>query len=149
MKENLIMACIDKRYQKSAVRTYNSTAQTVTADLTQLNLLGSTCTDTGCSLTANGNNIQINNSGLYYLEADVTFTPTAAGAIIVQMYNGSNAIPCAIATDTAEADNIVNMHVETVLCLNSCCACRPQINVKTSGVAGSVNFVGVTAFRLA
>jgi hypothetical protein len=140
---------MDRKYQKSAVRIYNSSAQTVTDALTQLTLLGSTCTNTGCSLNVQSNSINVRNSGLYYISGDITFTPTAAGDLVFQLYNSSEALPCAIATFTTTADSIVTLHVETTLCLNSCCAVQPSLNLRVSGVAGDVNWLGMSVVRLA
>lgn len=142
------MSCC-KQYQKSAVETYNSTTQTVTADLTPLVLLGSQCTDNGCSISVDGTGITINNSGLYYIGADVTFTPTATGTEIIQLYKDNVPLPCSIAQDTSEADNSFTIHIETVLNVATCCAIQPTFTIQASGVAGGVNFVSVTAFKLA
>jgi hypothetical protein len=142
------MSC-NKQYQKSAIETYNSTTQTLTEDLTPLVLLGSQCTDNGCSISVDGSGVTINNTGLYYIGVDVTFTPTAGGVEIIQLYKDNVALPCSIAQDTVEADSIVMFHIETVLNVATCCAIHPTFTVQASGVAGGVNFVSVTAFKLA
>jgi hypothetical protein len=139
----------NRKYQKSALRTYNASTQTVTASTTPLALLGSQCTDTGCAISASGTNITINKSGLYYLSADVTFTPTAAGTEIIQMYKDGVVLPCAIAQATTVADGTITAHIETVLVIASCCAVQPVFTIQASGVAGTVNWIGTTAVKLA
>lgn len=90
-----------------------------------------------------------NNNGLYRISYDVTSTPGAAGAQIVQLYSGASAMPCAIATDTVAADGIITQHVETVVRLSVCCASQPVISAQISGVAGTVNHVCASVVKLA
>ncbi len=125
----------------ASARVYNATTQTVTEDLTQLVLLGTACAKPNCVLTLNTSDITVNCKGRYRLYADVTFTPTAAGTSVIQLYNGSTALPCAIATESAETGNIFTVHLETTLDFCPCCNVTPAINVRTSGVAGGVNYV--------
>lgn len=134
---------------KSAVRAYNATAQPVVAAGTRLAILGQTCTDTGCALTAGTNAVTVNAKGLYYFSADVTLTSTAAGVAIVQLYNGTTALPCAISQQSVAIGGIATLHVETELYLNPCCNVAPQINIQASGVAATVNWVGMTAEKRA
>lgn len=136
-------------YQKSAVRTYNSTPQTIaTADPTQLTLLGSTCTDTGCSIKAQPAAMQILNRGLYYMAADVTYTGGGAGTTVIQLYNGETPLPCAIAQESTGAGFVYTIHLETVLPLVRCAALTPSINLRISGVAGNVvDWVGMSIIR--
>ena len=77
---------MNNQYAKSCIRVYNNTAQAFTAALTPLNLEGTPVVNSGCSLTLNTASIRVNKSGLYHLAADVTYTPTAAGVVILQLY---------------------------------------------------------------
>lgn len=134
--------------QKSAVRTYNNSAQAVSAVATQLTLNGTAITRTGCSITPDGNILRINNGGLYFLAADVTITPTEAGTVTVQMYINGVAMPDAIAQEVVAANGTTTLHVETSRLLAACpCATKPTIAVWISGAAGSVSWVGATAIR--
>lgn len=90
-----------------------------------------------------------NKSGLYHLSADVTYTPTAAGVAILQLYKDGVALPCAIAQQTVAAGNVYTNHIETDLCLTTCCVNRPVITLDISGVAGTVNHTCVGAVKLA
>lgn len=136
-------------YAKSCVRVYNNTPQVVTADATPLVLEGVPVVYSGCSLTLNTGSITVEKSGLYHLSADVTVTPGAAGALIVQLYRDGVALPCAISTDAVLADSPITVHVETDLIINTCCISQPVITVVTRGVAGTVNHVCAGALKLA
>ena len=144
------MSCNCKNaYQKSAQTAYNNAAQAYVADGTNVSVLGNLITDTGVSITTQTGGFRVNNGGLFRISYDVTSTPAAAGAQILQLYNGSTAMPCAIATDTVTADGIVTQHVETVLRLATCCALHPTISARISGVAGTINHVCASVVKLA
>lgn len=142
------MSC-KNQYAKSCIRVYNPVSQTVTATATPITLAGTPVVDSGCSLTLNPASIRVNKSGLYRFSADVIFNPTAAGTLVVQLYQDGIAIPSAIASDTAETGNLVPIHIETDLCLNVCRVNCPVIALVTSGVAGSVTNVSFGALKLA
>lgn len=140
---------MNNQYAKSCVRVYNNSDQAFTAALTPLNLEGTPVVNNGCSLTLNTDNIRVNRSGLYHLSADVTYTPTAAGVAIIQLYKDGMALPCAIAQQTVTAGTVYTDHIETDLCLNTCCVNRPLITLNISGVAGTVNHICAGAVKLA
>lgn len=144
------MACNNcKCWQKSAQAAYNDAAQAYVAAGTQISILGDLVTDTGESITSTSGGFRINNGGLFRISFDVTSTPTAAGAQVLQLYNGSTAMPCAVSTVTTTAAGIVTQHVETVIRLATCCAIQPTISAHISGVAGTINHVGANAVKLA
>lgn len=136
-------------YQKSSQTAYNDSAQAYTADGTTVNILGNLITDTGVSITTNTGGFKINNGGLFRVSYDVTSTPSAAGTQIVQLYNGSTAMPCATSTVTTTAEGIITQHVETVVRIATCCAIQPTISARISGVAGTVSHVYASALKLA
>ncbi len=136
-------------YQKSAQAAYNNAEQSYVAAGTNINVLGNLITDTGVSISTQTGGFRINNGGLFRISYDVTSTPAAAGAQVIQLYNGSSAMPCAIATDTVAADGIITQHVETVIRLATCCAMQPVISARISGVAGTINHVCASIVKLA
>lgn len=140
---------MNNQYAKSCIRVYNNSAQDFTAALTPLNLEGTPVVQSGCSMTLNTTSIQVNRSGLYHLSADVTYTPTAAGVAIIQLYKDEVALPCAIAQHTVVAGSVYTDHIETDLCLATCCVNRPLITLDISGVAGTVNHTCVGMVKLA
>lgn len=144
------MSCNCKNaYQKSAQAAYNNAEQAYVAAGTNINVLGNLITDTGVSISTQTGGFRINNGGLFRVSYDVTSTPAAAGAQVIQLYNGSSAMPCAIATDTVAADGIITQHVETVIRLATCCAMQPVISARISGVVGTINHVCASVVKLA
>ncbi len=137
------------QYAKSCIRVYNNASQAFTAALTPLNIEGTPVVESGCSLHLNTANIRVNKSGLYHLSADVTYTATAAGTVVVQLYKDGVALPCAISQQTVTANGVYTAHVETDLCLNTCCVNHPLITLGISGVAGTVSHTCVGAVKLA
>ena len=101
------------------------------------------------SISTQTGGFRINNGGLFRVSYDVTSTPAASGAQVIQLYNGSSAMPCAIATDTVAADGIITQHIETVIRLATCCAMQPTISARISGVAGTINHVCASVVKLA
>lgn len=140
---------MDNQYAKSCIRAYNNSPQAFTAALTPLNIEGTPVVKSGCSLSLNMASIRVNRSGLYHLSADVTYTPTAAGVAIIQLYKDGVALPCAISQQTVTADTIYTSHIETDLCINTCCVNHPLITLDISGVAGTVNHTCVGMVKLA
>lgn len=136
-------------YQKSAQAAYNNAEQAYVAAGTNINVLGNLITDTGVSISTQTGGFRINNGGLFRVSYDVTSTPAAAGAQVIQLYNGSSAMPCAIATDTVAADGVITQHIETVIRLATCCAMQPVISARISGVAGTINHVCASVVKLA
>ena len=136
-------------YQKSAQAVYNNAEQAYVAAGTNINVLGNLITDAGVSISTQTGGFRINNGGLFRVSYDVTSTPAAAGAQVIQLYNGSSAMPCAIATDTVAADGVITQHIETVIRLATCCAMQPTISARISGVAGTINHVCASAVKLA
>ena len=129
------MSCNCKNvHQKSAQAAYNAALQTYTAEGTTINVLGTQITDTGCSITTQSGGFRINAGGLFRVSYDVTSTPGAAGAQVLQLYNGSTPMPCA---------------VTTVVRLATCCAIQPVISARLSGAAGTVSHVCASAVKLA
>lgn len=144
------MSCNCKNaYQKSAQAAYNNAEQAYVAAGTNINVLGNLITDTGVSISTQTGGFRINNGGLFRVSYDVTSTPAAAGEQVIQLYNGSSAMPCAIATDTVAADGVITQHIETVIRLATCCAMQPTISARISGVAGTINHVCASAVKLA
>ncbi len=146
------MACncnVKNIHYKSAQTAYNNADQTFAAAGSQVAILGNLGMDTGCAITTQSGGFRVNARGMYRISYDVTYTATAAGTGIVQLYRDSVALPCAIAQDTVTAAGVKTAHVETVISLNSCPSVNPVISAQISGVAGVVNHVCASAVKLA
>lgn len=146
------MACncnVKNIHYKSAQTAYNNADQTFAAAGSQVAILGNLGTDTGCAITTQSGGFRVNARGMYRISYDVTYTATAAGTGIVQLYRDSVALPCAIAQDTVTAAGVKTAHVETVISLTSCPSVNPVISAQISGVAGVVNHVCASMVKLA
>ena len=144
------MSCNCKNaYQKSAQTAYNSAEQAYNADGVTIAILGNLATDTGVSISTQTSGFRVYNGGLYRISYDVTSTPAAAGAQVLQLYNSASPMPCAVVTDTVTAEGVITQHVETVVRLATCCAVQPSISARISGVAGTINHVCASATKLA
>ena len=145
------MACnnLKNRNYKSVVTAYNNTTQAYTAAGTQLNILGNTALDAGCSIDVQGGGFKINHSGTYRIAFDVTSVSTDAGIQTLQMYNNTIAMPCASVAKTTTANGTITQHIETTVYLPVCCNNQPIITLNIAGVAGSVTHICANATRLA
>ncbi len=141
--------CSNRNYQKSAQTAYSNAIQPYTADGTQINILGTQVTDTGCSIRTTTGGFAFRNSGLYRISFDVTSVPTAAGEQVLQLYRDQTPMPCAVSTITTIAGDSATQHVETIVAVQTCCAVNPAITARISGVAGTVNHVCASAVKLA
>lgn len=144
------MSCNCKSaYQKSAQTAYNNAEQAYVAAGTTVNILGNLATDTGVSISTQTGGFQICSGGLFRISFDVTSTPAAAGAQVLQLYSDATPLACAVTADTVAADGIITQHVETVVRLATCCAIQPSISARISGVDGTINHVCASAVKLA
>lgn len=141
--------CNNNPYAKSCVRSFTNLPQPVTATPTTITIEGTPVVESGVSLDLNPNSITVNTSGLYHFSADVTFNPTAAGTLVVQLYKDGVALPCAVSQTTTTAGSIITTHIETDLVLATCCAVQPVITLVISGVAGTVVHTCTGGLRLA
>lgn len=73
--------------------------------------LGSIVRRYGCGLDLNGNGINVSGSGFYAVDASISYTPTAAGLLTVQLLADGVAVPGALATVTGVAGDTVNLSI--------------------------------------
>ena len=134
------MACV--------TRVFNNSSQTVTADETQISLLGTTVVDNTGAVTANTSSFTVHSSGVYHLSADVTFTPTStASPSTIQVYWSDNGtqFPCTLSTVSTSGE--VTVHSETDVALGVCCMIKPNLVVNIKGAAGTVSHISASVSR--
>lgn len=141
--------CTNRLYQKSVQESYSDSEQAYVAAGSQINILGTKATDTGCSISANTGGYTIESSGIYRISYDVTSTPSAAGDQILQLYKDGVALPSAISTSATTEGGVLTQHVEAVLAIRTCSAVTPSITARISGVAGTINHTRASAVKLA
>ena len=121
----------------------NTASQPFVAAGTNLNP-GARATAGGCGLALLTTGIQINNAGtrLYEAESTVTFTPSAAGTVTLQMYLNGAALPCTLRQMTVAADTEYTLTTHASAFLSgSCSMIKPVVSVVIGGVAGTVNWM--------
>lgn len=66
-----------------------------------------------------------------------------------ELYKDGVALPCAISQWTVASGSTYTAHLETDLCLVTCCANHPIVTLNISGVTGNVNHTCVGMCKLA
>lgn len=105
----------------------------------------------GCDIALNGNAVNIyggrENAGYYDVDASITATLTAAGAVTVTLYKDGVAVPGATATATGAASGTVNLDL-TALVRQPCCADGAALTLVLSGVEATVDNVALRIQRI-
>lgn len=146
------MSCNSKlknTHFKSAQAAYNNADQAFAAAGTPITILGNLFTDTGCSISSAGSGFTINNSGLYRVSYDVTFTATGVGTAELAGLKDGVSLPCMNAQATVAEGSVYTLHIETVIYVAVCCANTPVISATMSGVAGTITHVCASVVKLA
>ena len=86
-----------KSYQKSCVRYFNNSPQTLAANAaTVLTLAGAKVVNSGESIQVEPQSYDTVKIGLYHLVADAVITSSAAGVLTLQWYMDGVALPCTL-----------------------------------------------------
>ena len=105
----------------------------------------------GCDIALNGNAVNIyggrENAGYYDVDASITATLTAAGAVTATLYKDGVAVPGATATETGAASGTVNLDL-TALVRQPCCAAGAALTLVLSGVEATVDNVALRVQRI-
>lgn len=105
----------------------------------------------GCDIALNGNAVNIyggrENAGYYDVDASITATLTAAGAVTATLYKDGVAVPGATATETGAASGTVNLNL-TALVRQPCCAAGAALTLVLSGVEATVDNVALRVQRI-
>ena len=132
-----------KSYQKSCVRYFNNSPQTLAANAaTVLTLAGAKVVNSGESIQVEPQSYDTVQIGLYHLVADAVITSSAAGELTLQWYMDGVALPCTLKRVTLPASGNAEIHTETDLELSGCCCCVNHtftlVATTDSTAAGSV-----------
>ncbi|MDO4841912.1 MAG: hypothetical protein Q3982_04465 [Phoenicibacter congonensis] len=106
----------------------------------------------GLSHAAGTGIINVKAPGVYEINATVTVTATAAGAIGVQLYNGADAVPGAAASQTAAAAGVVTLPISKLIRVRPSCAAvgnAANLSLQLTGGAGTVTSVNVAIHQIA
>lgn len=139
------MACNgnSRSYQKSCVRYFNNSPQTLAANAaTVLTLAGAKVVNSGESIQVEPQSYDTVKIGLYRLAADAVIASSAAGELTLQWYMDGVALPCTLRKVTLPATGNTEIHTETELTLSGCCCCVNHtftlVATTDSTAAGSV-----------
>lgn len=102
----------------------------------------------GNGANLNGNTITLLDRGYYEIDATVTVTATAAGALSVALYKDGALIPGAISTVTAVAGNTVTLPISSIVRISCCGDARANLTLVIGGQAVSTNNAAVTVTKL-
>lgn len=89
-----------------------------------------------CCIQSNGGSPVLSGQGYYEIDTNLTITPTAAGTVVVTVYENGVAIPGAVASFTAAADSVYTVSIPAVTKIK--CCCDKVITVTVTGVAATV-----------
>ena len=81
------------------------------------------------------------------MDASITATLTAAGAVTVTLYKDGVAVPGATATETGAVSGTVNLDL-TALVRQPCCAAGAALTLVLSGVEATVDNVALRVQRI-
>lgn len=126
---------------RALLQTVNQSIQAVTPDanVPAIINLGTAVHGYGCGIKLSGNGIQIEDSGYFKINCNVSVAPTAAGPVTVALYNGSNQIEGAIAYGSVStAENPITLPLQTVIRRGCNCNGSDSITVRLIAGAGNV-----------
>ena len=129
---------------RSLIQTSNQSAQAVAVG--GIIGLGSTLRRFGCNCRLSGNGIEVMGEGYYTIDANVSITPTAAGAITVALFQDGVQIPGAIALTTGTAAAPEAISIPTTIRLG-CCDSSSTITCVLIAGAGTVNNIALRVVK--
>lgn len=133
------------------ISTYTSISQAVAADGT-LNF-DTTRVLTGCTVKhADGTpTFTLTRPGYYFVTFDGVVTTDAAGTVTVELLNGANSVPGAIASTALAADGIATLNFSTIVrVLPSCPAIdnTTKLSVLNSGIGATFTSANINITKL-
>lgn len=133
------------------INSYSLISQAVAADGT-LNF-DTTRILTGCTVNhADGTpTFTLTKPGYYYVTFDGTITGTTAGTVTVELLNGADAVPAALASTTIAIGDVATLNFATIIrVLPSCPAIdnTTKLSVVNTGVATTFTNTNINITKL-
>ena len=94
----------------------------------------------------NGTGVNLSEQGYYAVDGSITYTPTDAGLLTVQLMADGVAVPGASASVTAVAATTYNLSI--VGMVRRCCSAPGTLTLMVN-LAGTVNNVGLIVGKVA
>lgn len=133
------------------ISSYSITSQAVAADGT-LNF-DTTRVLTGCTVKhADGTpTFTLTKPGYYFVTFDGVISGTTAGTVTVELLNGTDVVPAALASTTIAADNVATLNFTTIVrVLPSCPSIdnTTKLSVANTGVATTFTTANINITKL-
>lgn len=133
------------------INSYSLISQAVAADGT-LNF-DTTRILTGCTVKhADGTpTFTLTKPGYYYVSFDGVISGTTAGTVTVELLNGADAVPAALASTTIAADDVATLNFTTIVrVLPSCPSIdnTTKLSVANTGVATTFTNANINITKL-
>lgn len=133
------------------ISSYSITSQAVAADGT-LNF-DTTRVLTGCTVKhADGTpTFTLTKPGYYFVTFDGVISGTTAGTVTVELLNGTEAVPAALASTTVAADDVATLNFTTIVrVLPSCPSIdnTTKLSVANTGVATTFTTANINITKL-
>ena len=133
------------------ISSYSITSQAVAADGT-LNF-DTTRVLTGCTVKhADGTpTFTLTRPGYYFVTFDGVISGTTAGTVTVELLNGTDAVPAALASTTVAADDVATLNFTTIVrVLPSCPSIdnTTKLSVANTGVATTFTTANINITKL-
>lgn len=133
------------------ISTYSSISQAVAADGT-LNF-DTTRVLTGCTVKhADGTpTFTLTKPGYYFVTFDGVISGTTAGIVTVELLNGTDAVPAALASTTVAADDVATLNFTTIVrVLPSCPSIdnTTKLSVANTGIATTFTTANINITKL-
>lgn len=133
------------------INSYSLISQAVATDST-LNF-DTTQILTGCTVNhADGTpTFTLTKPGYYYVSFNGTITGTTAGTVTVELLNGADAVPAALASTTIAVDDVATLNFSTIIrVLPSCPAIdnTTKLSVVNTGVATTFTNTNINITKL-
>lgn len=125
---------------KSLIQVVNQSNQNV--DDNGIISLGTAVRRFGCNCRLSGNAIECVGEGYYTIVCDVAVTPSAAGAVVVELRKNGVQIPGAVAYGTTTGDS-VTLPINATIRQGCCCDSADTITCVLIDGAGVVNNVSM------
>ena len=131
---------------KSLIQVANQSSQNV--NVNSIIGLGSVQRRYGCNLRLSGNGIECVGDGYYEIDATVSVTTTAAGAVTVALYNNGVQVPGVIAYDSVSTTgNTVTLPLVGTVRQGCCCDSADNLTLVLIAGAGVVNNVSLRVVK--
>lgn len=127
---------------RSLIQVANQSSQTVAVN--SIISLGSVQRRYGCNCRLSGNAIELDGQGYYTIDAAVSATPTADGAVTIALFNNGVQVPGAIAySSVATAGDSTTVPIVATIRQGCCCDSADNLTLVLLAGEGVINNVSM------